>query len=854
MGEVWAAEDTRLRRTIALKVLPPGAADDTRARARFEREAQAVAALNHPSIVTIHAVEDVDGIAFLTMEKVEGTPLSRRMGSPMPIDAIFQVAIPLTEAVAAAHEANILHRDLKPDNVMVTPGGGVKVLDFGLAKLRPQEPAAEPGSSETLTHEGRIVGTTAYMSPEQAEGKALGPESDVFSLGIILYQMATGRRPFSGDTAISIVSSILKDDPPPITGLNSALPPHLGRIVRRCLAKNPAHRYPTARELHRELELLKVEVDSGTLLEPVVGPRTVPRSLPFTAAALVVMTVAAVMGWLRPTGKPAPTPGAMVTQLTYYAGVETDPSLSTDGGYLAYAGPSERGDTDVFLQRVDGQNPIDLTKDSEAPDGAPAFSPDGTRIAFRSDRDGGGLFVMGATGEGVKRLTDIGYDPAWSPDGQEIVFATERVTSPVTRFQLSELHVVTVATGETRKIYAGDAVQPAWSPHGDRIAFWTAHVGQALSGQRDIGTVRPDGSDLAMATEDLPVDWRPQWTPLGDYLYFCSDRGGSMNLWRVAIDEKSGVAGEPEPFTTPSLWSGPFAVSGDGARIAYVARDERASLMEIGFDPRAGRPVPGEPSVITRGALLVSTWDVSPDGQWIAFTNTGRQEDLYLLHPDGSGLRKLTDDLHKDRGPSWIDDDRLVFYSNRNGGYELWTIQKDGSDLEPITETSGQTLWMPRVSPDGARLLAFNGEGTYIYDLARTRPLRKEDALHIGAGDGSEAVFRGSFWSPDGAWILGTSVASLSTRAALYTVEDGSIRALDPPEPGEAAVCGWLPDGRRFLATVGGSLWIVDAGTGEWTHLDAAAGTNTVQLTGDGKTLHYVETATEADIWAARLR
>jgi Tol biopolymer transport system component len=853
MGEVWVAEDTKLQRKVALKVLPSWTTGDETIRARFEREARAVAALNHPNIVTIHSVEEAGGVLFFTMELLEGAPLTRRLADALPLEEIFSLAIPLADAVGAAHRQGILHRDLKPENVMLTPDGTVKVLDFGLAKLKePVSGAAEEhGSDASLTREGRILGTTAYMSPEQAEAKELSPASDVFALGIILYQMSTGKRPFSGSTTVSMISSILKDKPEPVTSLNQRMPSHLGRIVRRCLDKKPEHRYPTASDLGTELELLREELSETGAQDKERPHRRGAWMLPAAAVGLVLMTAAAVLGWLRPAAPPAGSPGAGVSQQTFQGGVETDPGLSPDGQFLLYAATSKRGDTDIFLQRVDGSNPINLTEDSDAFDGDPAFSPDGTEIAFRSHREGQGLYVMGATGEAARRLTDFGHDPAWAPDGTQIVFATGLVDTPLERWSKSELWVVDVATGEERRIYAGDAVQPAWSPDGARIAFWTAYVGEALSGQRDIGTMRPDGTDVVWLHQDIAVDWCPHWSADGAHLYFSSDRGGSMNLWRVPMDQSTGrTRGPAEPVTVPALWGGPFALAGGGGRLAYVARDERHNLMAVDFDPVKGS-VSGSVAEVTQGTLQVSRWDVSPDGNWIAFATMGRQEDLYLVRPDGSALRKLTDDLHKDRGVRWIDDHRLVFYSNRGGGYEIWTVRRDGSDLEQLTETEGSSLWMPHVSPDGKRMVGHNAEGTHVFELELEGLLRLGDSLHLAVVPETEGIFRGFYWSPDGTRILGIAVAPLETVVAIHDFRDSSFRVLVPPHNSDVSVGGWLPDGRRVLATAGGRSWLVHPGDGSWTELPVAAAN--IKLTRDGRALHFVRSSLEADIWLAEL-
>src|SRR5262245_24718448 len=262
MGEVWVAEDTKLGRKVALKTLPARVAADAERRARFEREARAVAALNHPNIVTIHSVEQSGDLAFLTMELIEGQTLSEVIPPQgFALERFFDLAVPLASALAAAHQKGITHRDLKPTNVMVTADGRVKVLDFGLAKLAEAAPAT--ADAGTVTGEGRILGTAAYMSPEQAEGKTVDARSDVFSLGIVMYEMATGKQPFKGDTPISTITSILRDTPVSIGEVKPEMPRHLGRVVQRCLAKEPDRRYQAALDVRNELEGLRAEIDSG---------------------------------------------------------------------------------------------------------------------------------------------------------------------------------------------------------------------------------------------------------------------------------------------------------------------------------------------------------------------------------------------------------------------------------------------------------------------------------------------------------------------------------------------------------------------------------------------------------------
>ena len=300
MGEVYRAHDPRLGRDVAIKVLPAAFSADPERLRRFEQEARAVAALSHANIVTIHSVEEADGNRFITMELVEGEPLSNLIQpGGLPPDRLVAVAIPLADALAAAHAKGITHRDLKPANIMVGPDCRVTVLDFGLAKLQVSAPGAGAATAlptADLTREGRIVGTVAYMSPEQAEGKPIDHRSDLFSLGVILYEMATGRRPFTGETSMSIMSSILRDTPPSITDLKGTLPRELGRIIRRALTKDAERRYQTAKDLRNELEDLKREIESRPVV-PVIPPRPAERVASIAVMPFTDMSAAKDQDW-----------------------------------------------------------------------------------------------------------------------------------------------------------------------------------------------------------------------------------------------------------------------------------------------------------------------------------------------------------------------------------------------------------------------------------------------------------------------------------------------------------------------------------------------------------------------------
>jgi serine/threonine protein kinase len=877
MGEVYIAEDTRLSRRVALKILPSGMAADADRRGRFEREAKAIAALNHPNIVTIHSIEEADGVHFLTMELVEGETLAQMIHKGgMALSRLLQLSLELAEAMAAAHRQGITHRDLKPDNIMLGADGRLKILDFGLAKLREEAGASGFGSElatrEVQTEEGKIVGTAAYMSPEQAEGKQVDPRSDIFSIGIILYEMATGERPFKGDTRISTISSILRDTPASITELNHNLPRHLGRIVRRCLAKDPERRYGNARELYNDLLELKEEVDSGESSPAGASPAGAAaaptrRSSPLVlglaiVAGLAVVAVAIVSvmkfsrreGGTSASGSAAPLQ-ATFSQLTDMPGSETHPSLSPDGRMLVYV--SRSGSFyDIFFQVVGGRKRINLTEGSNSDNGWPAFSPDGNRIAFTSSRGGGGIYVMGTTGESVRRLAELGYNPSWTPDGAEVLYSTQGFINPMGRAGEGELRAVHVDGGAIRSIpYDGDAVQPVMSPNGLRIAFWGLHGG---GGIRDIWTIPAAGGEAVPVTSDEHTDWNPVWSPDGRYLYYGTTRSGTVNIWRVPIDEETGhTLGSPEAVTTGVGNAMFLTAAADGRTMAYVSVQPSQNIQKIGFDPDVGEPI-GKPVPITRGARILSWPSVSPDGEWIAATRGGAPEDLYLIKADGSARRQLTDDPAKDRGATWSPDGReIAFYSDRSGSYEIWSIRPDGSGLRQVTDTPGLFTEMPVWSPDGSRLaVAISGGSNQVLKgviLDPHLPFVEQTPEDLAPFEGGKTGFEVSAWSPNGRWLAGNIRETQlgGEGIVIYSLEKKTYERMS--DIGEYP--RWLGDNRRLLFLQRGEVYLLDRVTKEKRKVFSILPDMISQLRiqRDGHSLVYSRVAQNNDIWLMTL-
>ena len=567
------------------------------------------------------------------------------------------------------------------------------------------------------------------------------------------------------------------------------------------------------------------------------------------AVGLAGLAVGAAAVALALGRRPAPVPGIQsLRQLTELPGAEINPDISPDGRQVLYAaGPA--GASNLFLLRVGGGRAINLTANSPGNDAQGAFSPDGERIAFRSERDGGGIFVMGATGESVRRITTAGFDPRWSPDGKALAYGTEAVRDPYSRSAVSELWTVDIGSGATTRLLPGDAVQPTWSPGGTRIAFW-ANTG----GQRDIWTVAASGGAPTPVTRDAATDWAPEWSPDGRWMYFVSDRGGSPNLWRVAIDQGTGaVSGEPEAVTNGvrALASGRFAR--DGSRMVIGTADRSFELSLYAFDP--AQPDRVELRSTIRSASL--GWcGPSPDGKWLACTTRTGQEDLVLLRSDGTESRRLMDDAFKDRIPVWSPDGRtLTFMSTRSGTWELWTIGADGAGLRQMTDLKTNVGWAVW-APDGKRLAvtSFSDKRGGMWLIDPSRGSASEATTFVA----SEARIAADTWSSDGELVAGAVIDAAGDPRAIsvWDVKARQLRRrIDIPLVRTTSIdTQFLPGTHTLLADTPEGISLVDADTGRSRVLLKMPPPFATRLSGDGRTLLVERPGLEADLWLMEFR
>jgi serine/threonine protein kinase/Tol biopolymer transport system component len=772
MGVVYKARDTSLNRLVALKLLPPGKVADPERRRRFIQEARAASSLNHPNIVTIYEISQADGEDFIAMEFIAGRTLDLLIPrGGMKLNEALRIAVPVAEGLARAHEAGIVHRDLKPSNIIVGENSGqpvVKILDFGLAKLSEVAPMGPEDATITearvagvvRTDEGTLLGTVAYMSPEQAEGKPVTACSDIFSFGAVLYEMLTGRRAFQGANKQATFAAVMRDEPAPIP----QIPHGLDKLIARCLRKDPLRRAQHMADIRLELEELKEESEPGVAAGSIVPPRSQGKRTRWLQTLAIVIGLVMVAGgilWWNARGRAVRDMGEMRSMvLTSYSGEEREPALSPDGKQVAFSWNGEKGDNfDIYVKLVDAGNPVRLTHDP-AFDSNPVWSPDGSFIAFlRLSLEGkrGGYYVIPALGGAERKILDLPRVPThrpipsldWTPDSQSLVVVD-------TSFDPPSLAQVSVADGGKVRLTSPPANSygdygPAVSPDGRRLAFDRAGamvqdwIVVPLRPGADTGKMlhlglgqSPFSFDAAFTTGSFS-SVRSAWTPDSAHLVFAeSSSGGTRLVWVAAaepgrtnpilaagtdvhspsIARQSGRLAYVHVFRTGSLWRAdlqhPIApaarliastrnemqpdYSTDGARIAFIStRSGQAEVWTANADG-------SNPVQITNGAARPTAPRWSPDGQRIVFAQRpGGNVDVYVINAQGGTPRRMTTDPAGDATAYWSRDGKWIYFaSNRTGRQEVWRIPSDGSTREvQVTHNGG---WRSRESFDGKTL------------------------------------------------------------------------------------------------------------------------------------------------------
>jgi Tol biopolymer transport system component len=757
MGEVYRARDTRLGRDVAVKVLPADRLKDEARRRRFNQEARAASALSHPHIVTIHEIEFADGVDFIVMEYVPGQTLDQRIPQHgLPVREALGLAIPIADALAAAHARGIVHRDVKPANVVVSAEGVVKVLDFGLAKLVADDGKAasetEPTatSPEPLTEAGAIAGTAAYMSPEQATGGHVDARSDIFAFGVLLYEMLTGRRPFLGASVSELRMAVVRDEPRPPRELAPAIPEAVERIVLRCLRKDPQRRVQHMGDLKLELQELADELASRGSASAASAAPLSPARRPrgrraWAIGALAASGLVAASSFLYRGRAPAtPARSPYIVPFTTLPGLEVAPTFSPDGSQVAFAWRGEGADGyDLYVKVVGSEKLLRLTH-NPAIRIAPAWAPDGRTIAFarvaRERQEGTGVFVIPALGGPERRLSDVARDLrrflSWSPDGALLTYPLDEM-----------IRVLDVATLEDRPLPlpAPDCsitIAAVFAPDGNSLAL------ACLVSQSSIALfVAPVSGHGARRLAVVPagVDGFG-YAPDGGHLIYAS-RG---RLFRLPV---SGGAAETlsggEDASDPT-------VSRQGERLAYTRRVINNNIWRVPLDDRA-RPA-GPPTRVISSSRSQTTPAYSPDGSRIVFaSNRSGSLEIWICNADGSDPTALTSFGGSATGsPSWSPDGtEIVFDSRPSGHSELFTVRADGGVPRRI-ETGIANSSLPSFSRDGRWLyfVAGNEQATPVYRMPY--PSGPAVALTTGGGywpresvDGRRVYYlmAGELWS-----------------------------------------------------------------------------------------------------------
>ena len=842
MGEVYIAEDKRLGRKVALKLLPVSFTTDGDRLRRFEQEARAASALNHPNIITIYEIREAVGSHVIATEFVEGETLRLRMNRSAPtLSEALNIAMQVADALSAAHKAGIIHRDIKPENIMLRPDGYVKVLDFGLAKLSEEATpavAAEAPTIQVRTGSGIVIGTAGYMSPEQARGVGVDHRSDIFSLGAVIYEMLARRKPFEGDTPSDILASILKTEPPPLSRVTPGIPPELARIVMKALRKDREERYQVVKDLWLDLKALKQELEfqdklgssgasdaeaTGAMLqgEPTAalsGPRQtlsrsavsdsfsieIKRNKVKAAIALIALLVIVAVGgfgiykWLNREPPVSHFANVKFTRLTS-SGNAIDATISPDGKYIVYV-LSYRSSQSLYIRQVSTAN--DKLIVPPAPMGffGLTFSPDGNELyyAVKANLDAGTLYrvpILGGTS--VKVLEKIDLPISFSPDGKQ--FALVRINYPnpgetalliANRDGSGERNLAVKKTPDRfAPIFFGG---PSWSPDGKIIATSVATLGGR---SKVVGFSVADGSEKDLSSQSWQFSARVQWLPDMTGLLVIAGESTAAMLWLINYPD-----GSIRRITNDLNEYRAIGLTQDGKMLTTV---QGQGLMNLWVVPQGDAtkaiklPTGNVSTLYSRSANNVS-W--APDGRIAYVSNESGGSDIWLADSDGGNRKQLTVNNAMNVSPVVSPDGKyVVFVSWQNDKRNVWRVNLDGSN--PVRLTSGLMDSLPSVSPDSRSVVYTALEGVkptlWKVSIDGGTPVQVTDHVAIT-----------SSVSPDGRFIAYSYPESYDpfappNRLAIVPFEGGAnVKTFEMPGSGTVlTVVQWSADGKSIFYT-----------------------------------------------------
>ncbi len=760
MGEVYRARDPRLKRDVAIKVLAHAGTDPVRQR-RFTDEAQAASALSHPNIVTVYDVGSRDGMPFIVSEIIDGVSLRQILArAPVPTRELLDLAAQMADGLAAAHQAGIVHRDFKPENVMVTRDGRVKILDFGLALVGTRDGTSGSEVDLTLTAAGMVVGTVPYMSPEQARGAAVDYRTDQFSLGLTLYEMATGRRAFTADTAAQILAAILEDEPEPVAKLNARVPAPVCWVIERCLAKDPRHRYDATTDLARELRTLQDRVAEFTSpIEIAVPVRYRRRRAMLGIGAVGAAAAVGVLGLLaRATGTAEPSLDRYTyTPFATDAGYQASPAWSPDGKTLAYVAEVD-GVLQVFQKSLSSPMRTQVTR-ARFDCRDPFWSPDGTRLYYISlARDREGLWSISAAGGDPDLAMENVSSASLSPDGKTLAFF--RDAGP-------QQHLLSV------KLWLS-------SPPGSTPVLYT----------------RPPFGEGALFSQ-ATVHFSPDGLNLGAWVSGPNGAGRLSEFWRLPLGNGASHL-VPAPVADLPQVVAAFSWLPDSRHVVSALPRPRPGVHLWLTDTG-----PATSRLLTSSGGWENSPAVSPDGSTIAMALQQGDYDLYQLSLDHPSPSVVLATSRNEMDPaSSISGDVMAFTTDRAGQEEIWLRSQKGDFERPLVTAADfgasptYLLSAPAISPDGGRI-AYNRVGPEG-DRVWITPVSGGPPIQLAPGEYPQD---GPSWSPDGVWVAyeqgGAGVGSPQV-AVLARRRVGSRAAAEVVTPDILPMKGiiqWAPDG-----------------------------------------------------------
>ncbi|MDQ3172133.1 MAG: protein kinase, partial [Acidobacteriota bacterium] len=774
MGEVFLAWDTELERTVALKMLPADVASDPQRMRRFVQEARAASALNHPNILTIYEIGQSDSARFIATEFIDGETLRQHIKSTrLKLSEVLDVTLQMAGALAAAHEAGIIHRDIKPENVMLRRDGIVKVLDFGLAKLTEHQVGTIDTQAPTRTFfktdPGVVMGTVAYMSPEQARGLTVDARTDIWSLGVVLHELITGRLPFEGTTIADIMVSILEREPPPLSHYAPEAPAELQRIVSKTLRKDCEERYQTVKDLLLDLRDLKQELDFAAKLErskptdlskEAMATRISDRPMADAAKRRLVTLLASVllMGliiiggyyfWTNRTRQTAsPTPAAPSQQrlISTFPGSHTAASFSPDGSRIAFVSEA-KGVPQVWIKNLTEGDPIQITSDEE-PASRPRWSPAGDEIVYvRRPPGKASIYSVSPEGGGPRKIIEGGRNPNWSGDGKQLVFERDYDVWTANRDGSDQRRINSVPPTD---FLLSDRM-PAFSPDGSAIAFFQNEKGPI----GDYWVVPISGGEARRLTFDTIHGGSPAWAPDGRFIIFPSQRAGSMTLWRVPVS-----GGQPEPLLMSAGEDTEPQISRDGRKLIYTNTRNSHVLILTDAATLQSRE-------LKESRVEMVDPSFSPDGSRIVFFGVNQEGDvhIYTVGTDGKNLAQVTRGK-KERNihPQWSADGSTIYFYQFHPTVSFRKISAHGGEsAELVQGWEWGTHNGARVDPEGKRIIYSKmDKGFAAAAMIRDIATGTETALSL--------PLRHMRWSHDGQFIVGTDVPGRNRKLAEITI------------------------------------------------------------------------------------